>query len=409
MTDLATIDAPSTHTPTSLSTELDTNTGTGAAGGGAPRTLNDTGADDAKDKGPSLRDTIAAEVKDDGKDLDKDALKEEKPAKDKEAAKDAEPAKADADQKAAKESDAKAEKAAADKDAAAPDGDAAAKVTEADKARGHIEPPKNFLPDAKETWRNTPRAVQRDIENTIRTYEEKVATFTEASTRYEPLREYDELVRANGREGLHETLAEVKDLEDMMGKNPIAALNQVLQRAGPRKADGQPVSLFEVAQYIVNQGQEGYQATLAQSQQPQQQQQQENPEVARLQQQLAQMQEQQLAETVITPFKAEHPRYEELQEDIAFFLRSGKVPASLSPSDRLAAAYDMAVRINPASHDTAAPAKDDPDPAGRADEDFSGSKSIKSAPGAVSPDMQPERSGSISDLLRDEMKRAKRS
>src|SRR3546814_16478641 len=62
------------------------------------------------------------------------------------------------------------------------------------------------------------------------------------------------------------------------------------------------------------------------------------------------MQEQQLAATIIDPFKRDHPRYAELEQDIAFFLQSGKIPTSLSPSDRLAAAYDMAERINPPSH-----------------------------------------------------------
>src|SRR3546814_11090392 len=62
------------------------------------------------------------------------------------------------------------------------------------------------------------------------------------------------------------------------------------------------------------------------------------------------MQEQQFAATIIDPFKRDHPRYAELEQDIAFFLQSGKIPTSLSPSDRLAAAYDMAERINPPSH-----------------------------------------------------------
>jgi hypothetical protein len=113
---------------------------------------------------------------------------------------------------------------------------------------------------------------------------------------------------------------------------------------------------------------------------------------------------------VIEPFRAANPRYDELQDDIALFLQSGRIPASLSPSDRLAAAYDMAVRINPASHgDSADASQTDPEPARRADDTFSAGKSIKSAPGAVSTDMEPDRRGSIRDLLEDEVRRTKRS
>src|SRR3546814_3093057 len=93
-----------------------------------------------------------------------------------------------------------------------------------------------------------------------------------------------------------------------------------------------------------------YQQMMAQAQQPQQQQAQDDPRIAQLQQTIVQVQEQQLAATIIDPFKRDHPRYAELEQDIAFFLQSGKIPTSLSPSDRLSAAYDKAERINPPSH-----------------------------------------------------------
>jgi hypothetical protein len=69
----------------------------------------------------------------------------------------------------------------------------------------------------------------------------------------------------------------------------------------------------------------------------------------------------------------------------------------------------MAARINPASHASNAADETDLEPARRAEPDFSGSKSIKSAPGAVSTDMEPERGGSIRELLESELKRTKRS
>jgi hypothetical protein len=64
----------------------------------------------------------------------------------------------------------------------------------------------------------------------------------------------------------------------------------------------------------------------------------------------------------------------------------------------------MAERVNPPSV-ASAPAPADLEPARRADDSFSGSKSIKSAPGAVSPDLEPERGGSTRDILRAELRR----
>jgi hypothetical protein len=220
-----------------------------------------------------------------------------------------------------------------------------------------IEPPKTFMPDAKEVWQNVPHKVRRDIDNMVRQHEDQMQQVRDVLERYEPIREYDELVRQNGRAGVHETLAEVKQLEDLMERNPLAGLNQILMRAGPRKPDGSPVSLYELAQKVVEAGQDNYNRAV--SQQPQQQQQ-SDPQVETLQREIAQLKAQQFEATVIAPFKATHPRYDELKSDIAFFLQSDKVPKSLSPADRLEVAYDMAVRVNPASTVEAPPSNADP-------------------------------------------------
>jgi hypothetical protein len=397
VTDLA-LDAPEAP-----STVLDAEPLGGASGGGAPKIPAEE---------PSLRDTIASAMKDEPADDEKADPPEDKKADEKPKGEEAEkPAEKDAKAKDAP----KAPERGTDGKFAGPKALAEkirdtieveeAKAAEKDEKFGErIEPPSKFLPDAKEKWTNVPRPVQRDVANLMREHETEVTRYKEAAERYEPIRQYDDIVRQNGRAGVHETLAEVAQLEDMMGKNPLAALNQILLRAGPRKADGQPVSLFELAQTVVQMGPQGYQQAVAR--QAQQQPQNDNPRIQQLEQQLAAMQTQQLAASVIEPFKAEHPRYEELQDDIALFLQSGKIPKSLSPRDRLEAAYDMAVRINPASH-APAQAKADPDPGDRAVDDLSGSKSIKSAPGAVSPDLEPDRGGSTRDIIRDVMRRTK--
>jgi hypothetical protein len=395
------------------STALDPEPLGGPSGGGAPSKL--------PAEEPSLRDTIAGAMKEESQ--------EEKPG---DAAKPDPKPDAETDKKAPEKGAEKQEgeskspetkdtpkapergadgKFQAKEKAAENDGGATAESDtpkpDAEKPGGHIEPPSKFLPDAKETWRNTPRAVQRDVANMAREHDAELSRYREAAERYEPIRQFDDIVRQHGRAGVHETLTEVAQLEDLMAKNPLAALNQILLRAGPRKADGQPVSLFEMAQFVVGQGAEKYQQIVAQR--PQQAPaQNDNGEIAQLKAQIAQMQEQQLAANVIGPFRATHPRYDELRGDIAFFLKSGKIPDSLSASERLEAAYDMAVRINPASHvPDAAKSQTDPDPGDRAVEDLSGSKSIKSAPGAVSPDLEPDRGGSIRDILRDQMRRSK--
>lgn len=389
------VDAP-TEAP---STVLDPQAPLSASGGGAVAPpAEEKPAEPAKPQ--SVRDVVSEEVK-----------KEEKPADE---------AKSETDDDG--EGDAKAKEVkpeAKDKpevsDKAKPDDVSAEKADEAAKAgkpedKGErIDAPKRFLPDAKETWRNTPRAVQRDVANMLRQHEQEVERFREVSQRYDSIREYDELAKSNGRD-LRESLAKISEVEDLMQANPYAGLNAILQEIGPKRPDGSAPTLFEVAEYIVRAGPDKWQQLVAQrpaNDQPAQKQ--VDPEVQQLKQELTQIKQQQLTASVIEPFKAANPRYEELREDIAFFLKSGKIPASLSMPERLAAAYDMAERINPPSDYEAPRQPANLDPANRVAPDSSGSKSIKSAPGSVSPDSSPQRGGSIRDVLRSEAKRQRRA
>lgn len=379
-----------------LSTVIDTDSGPSAAGGGAVSIADPAEQQPVVDARSDLEAVFKADAdarkaeEGNAPEAAKDApAKDEKPAPEAKEKVEAQP-KADAKPVA----DSAIEKPAAE---AKPEGD-----EKPDAA--YKEPPKNFLPDAKELYRNVPRAVRRDIDIMVRTFDEERTQLRTQAERYEPIRQFDELARQNGGD-LRQSLERVHQLENLMERNPIAALNEILQQAGPRKADGQTISLFELAQHIVSQGQQGYHQMVRQQPQhaPQQQ---ADPRVEQLQQQLVQMQQQQLVSSVIEPFKASHPRYSELENDIAFFLQSGKIPANLNHLERLEAAYDMAARINPASHDDT---KMEPDP-GRAGEDFSGTKSIKSSPGSVAEadSINGKTDESVSDSIRAELRRLAR-
>jgi hypothetical protein len=407
MTDLAT----TPDTGISQSTVLEPDAANRASGGGVPATLDPEAPEPVKE---SLRDSIAAAVKESAQEDARET--DAKPDKD-----------TDKTEGKAPEKDAKEPKAAETEKKPVerqPDGKFAAKAKEeapeGEQPQANGQPntqpngrakqvedgfnnaPAKFLPDAKEVWANVPRAVRRDIETLTTEHEAEVSRYREAAERYEPIRQFDEIVRQNGRAGIHETLQEVAQLEDMMEKQPLTALNTILQRAGPRKADGQPYSLFEIATAITQMGHDGYMRAVTQQVSPQPSQ--ESARVAELEQRLSQMQAQQVTLSVIEPFKAAHPRYTELEGDIAFFLQSGKVPTNLSAPERLAVAYDMAVRVNPASSSATEPTAD-PVPDARVVHDSSGEKSIKSAPGSVSPEIAPDDGGSIRDTVADELRR----
>lgn len=380
-----------------LSTTIDTDPGPSAAGAGVPKIAEPTPI-------PSARDDIDAALK------EMDAPKvEEKPEAE---------TKADPKADAAPKDDTKAEKgppkteekpearpeAKPDAaDAAEPD-DAAAKDGEQKEGKSrHPDAPANFLPRAKELWRNTPNEVKAEVNRVL----SEAAKATEAYKRYDDLREFDELAKSNGRD-LRESLMKLNHIENTMQQNPIAALNAILAEVGPRKADGQPINIMEVAQFLSQQGPQGYQQIMQRSQQ-QEMQARGDSEVESLRAEIERMKAEAAAREIIEPFAAKNPRYRELEEDIAFFLQSGKVPAGLSPSERLAVAYDMAARINPPSNVSPA-SPSEPAPDRRADADFGGStKSIKSSPGSVAEDVDSVAAGgeSIEDSIRKELRRMK--
>lgn len=355
-----------------LSTVIDTDTENDATGGGKAAIAE-----------PSARDDVAAAFKE--AEEQAEAPKKEEPKTDPKPEAKVDP----------KPEEKAEEKPSADKadDKQATDTEKATEATDADKeARKdrepkpgegeYMAPPKSFVvPEAREKWGNVPRSVRAEVHRVI----EEASVANEQYKRYDDIRPFDELAKSNGRD-LRESLVRLNHIENLIQANPIAGLNAILSEIGPRKQDGQPFSMMEVAQFIAQQGHQGYQQ-IVQSGQQAAQQQQGNQQIEALQNQIATMKAEAATKDIIEPFRAANPRYDELEDDIAFFLQSGRIPASLSPSERLATAYDMAARIKPASHVDQPQANDGLAPDSRAASDLSGQhKSIKSSPGSVSDD-----------------------
>lgn len=231
-------------------------------------------------------------------------------------------------------------------------------------------------------------------------HQQEVDQYREASARYDDIREFDDLARQNGVT-LRESLTRYVQLETLMQQSPLRALNEILMTAGPRKADGSPITLQEVAQFVVQQGPEGYNRMMQQQAAPQQQQAQPSREIEQLRQELHSMKVQMSAQSIIEPFARENPRFTELQAPIAKLLESGMVPASLSPEDRLAVAYDMAVRLNPSTSVDYQPQQDrEPrEPEESRAGDFGGSRPIRSSIGGT-PEVADKVPSSVEESVR---------
>lgn len=275
-------------------------------------------------------------------------------------------------------------------DKSAPDQAAAERVApeenrnQSEGSRKHSEPPARFLPEARTKWANVPNEVKSEFHRVSQEYEAEIQRHKQSNERYEAVRQYDETARANGRE-LKDSLAKVVEIEQAIARNPIAGLDAVLREIGPRKADGSPLTLLEVAQHIVQNPQVYHQSAMqSQMQQPQQQQmQQPSREIEELRAEIQSIKAQSIAPT-IESFISQHPDYHALEDHIISVLKSGVIEQiyghGLAPEQRLSEAYRMAGGRAPSRSDSEAVQQHSQPVQQARPVDPDGQKSIKGAP-----------------------------
>ena len=266
------------------------------------------------------------------------------------------------------------------------------------------EPPARFMPAEKELWRHVPNQLKSAVARIEREYAAEAEQYQASRQFHEELREYDELAKTHNTT-VKEALASYVGFEQSFAKDPEGTLPRLLQRVNMNpmqavlailKSAGATPQQF--AEHVrLNPGQYQGQQAMQPMRQPAQPA--PDPMASRAMQEVQELKHhlvrQEVLTNVVDPFRAEHPRFDELQEDIAFFLNSGKIPDSMDDFERLAAAYDMADRINPASY------RDEPqaEPAQPTAlvNPVAGKKSIRGAPtGGKAPAM---RTPSIRDAL----------
>lgn len=417
-----TVDQPGTVALEPPSTVLNPQTVSTSSGGGQPPLSEPEGnqsiesvldAEIASIK--EAEDKVETEAKDKADkaaDEAKEKLKADKDADKSEGEKDpkADKAKAEepkADMKPA-EADAKADKSAADKPAAEQDS-AASRQSEGP----HAAPPARFLPEARVKWGNVPNEIKAEFHRVSQEYEGEIQKSRAVSERYEPIRQFDEIARSNGRE-LKDSLTKVAQIEQQLARNPIAGLEMIMREIGPRKADGSQLSLYEVAQAIAKQTPQQYQATMAQfgGQQPQARQQQANPEVAALKGELSELKTMLMSQQVnpiIERFAAQHSDYQSLENEIAKILKSKIIEqihgTGLTPEQRLAQAYRMAGGRGPASRSDTSQVEAGHSGAETVPSKDAGTKSIRGAPSDGTDVPVEEDTSDLREMLRKDLRK----
>lgn len=226
------------------------------------------------------------------------------------------------------------------------------------------EAPARFSDDAKKEWATAPESVRREAERAIKELTEGHAKYRTAAERDSTLNEFHEMAKASGKD-LPNVVREYVNMENLLRKDPVAGIEQILQRVG--------ISPRQYAEHILNQT-------------PDEQASKSDATIRELRNELAalketvggvtktfEQQQTNATKAEVEKFAADHPRFEELADDIAFFLQTR--------TKDLSEAYELASRLNPAPAQATAVAEAASsaaiDPAPQPD---AGRKSINGAP-----------------------------
>ena len=192
----------------------------------------------------------------------------------------------------------------------------------APERRAALEAPARFNENGKKDWANVPDAVKEEIHRTISENEKGIQKYKETSERYELIKEYDELARKNGREGIHESLKQIKDIEDTFSRDPIQGLKKITDHFG--------LNLQAVAAHIMGQN-------------PNQQVQEAHSRVRELEAEITRMKSEAQVPKLVQDFFSQHEDAADYSDDIAFVIEQGIVKD-------LEAAYQYVKRFKPASN-----------------------------------------------------------
>lgn len=249
------------------------------------------------------------------------------------------------------------------------------------------EAPSRFSEDAKKEWAAAPESVRRETERMQKELTDGFQKYKAAAERDTQLNEFHEMAKASGKD-LRSVVGEYVNMETMLRKDLVGGLDQICQKMG--------VSIRDVAAHVMGQ-------------KPEQVSSQQDATIRELKQQITQLSRQVggVTQTIeqqrehatlneISKFASapENARFEELADDIAFLMRSGR-------AKDLPEAYKLADRLNPApgkASDSAASSAAMQDPPVHPDK---GQKSINGAPssGLTSPAPKKRSTRSLDEAL----------
>jgi hypothetical protein len=199
--------------------------------------------------------------------------------------------------------------------------------------------PARFHDVAKSEWDAAPESVKGEVLRTIRELEAGHQKYKEDAGRFNELRDYHEMAERSGTD-LRSALSNYVETEKLLRTDPVAGLQSLL-----KTIDMHPVAAIDAILRSNNTSLAQFADAVVKNPEkfnfapPQRADPVAHQAMQEVQALKAELQAQRAANEIIAPFRASHPRYDALQDDIASILKSGSIPSNLPPQERLSMAY----------------------------------------------------------------------
>lgn len=177
-------------------------------------------------------------------------------------------------------------------------------VAQPERAASKYEAPARFSEAARNEWQRAPESVQAEVARVLKENEDGITKYKSSHESWERVRNFDEIAKQNGVEGVHKSLEKMVDLENTFSRNPIEGFQKVAQHFG--------LNLEAVAAHIMGQN-------------PNQQVAQVHEQVKQLQQENALLKQQIEAPNQVASFRTDfgEAEFDAIADDIVELLETG--------------------------------------------------------------------------------------
>lgn len=208
-------------------------------------------------------------------------------------------------------------------------------------------PPARFLPRAKEKWGTVDADVRGEVYRAFSEMEKGLEESRGDREFRKELRGFEDMAKKSNT-SIPRVLNEYVEVYNQLRQDPASAVQRLLATVGITPQQYADHVLKTEQYHQANPGAVGQQQIQSEIQtlrnelaQERQARQQEQEELARRES------IQQVENGLFNELRQDHPRFDELRQDVAFFFNSDKLSSIADERSRLYAAMDMAERVNP--------------------------------------------------------------